>query len=170
MLKRMSLLMCLMTSLTFSTVENENSSSSAKNNLSGSVLTVSNTISDSQFQKMETDTISKDSVLLIDTSKEVVYGKIVFYGPGFYGKKTSSGQVYDKNKMTAANLGFRVKLGTKVRVTNTRNGKSVIVTVNDNGSNNKSVLLDLSEGAFKSISGDGTLKSGCLYAKIEVLK
>jgi rare lipoprotein A len=164
----MILLVCSYATLTLSTVENENSSLSANKNLSDSVLTVSNTVSDSQFQKMEADTISIDSVL-VNTTKKVVSGKVVYYGKGFYGKKTSSGQVYDKNKMTAANLGLRVKLGTKVKVTNIHNGKSVVVVVNDNGSHNPNVLLDLSEGAFKKISSDGTLKSGRLNVKLEIL-
>lgn len=126
----------------------------------------SNTSKDSTISKKDIDNIN----LKKKDNGHTYTGKVVYYGPGFYGKKTSSGQVYDKNKMTAANLGFRVKLGTRVKVTNTKNGKSVVVVVNDNGSHNPKVLLDLSEGAFKKISSDGTLKAGALYAKIEVLK
>lgn len=172
MLKRMTLLVCLMASLTFSTVENENSSSSAnKNNLNDSVLSVSNTVADSQFQKMEADTISIDSVLVKDTTKEVVdkskarstwTGGCTWYGKSHHGNKTASGKRFDMYGLTAASnvyspSGVKIPFGSKVRVTNLSNGKSVIVTITDRGGFAKTHPrnLDLSLGAFTKIASKG---------------
>src|ERR1043165_8636078 len=52
-----------------------------------------------------------------------------FYSDKFEGKKTASGEVYDKNALTASHK--KLPFGTKVKVTNVENGKSVVVTVND---------------------------------------
>jgi len=52
-----------------------------------------------------------------------------YYSDKFQGKKTASGAVYDKNKLTASHK--TLPYGTKVRVTNLENNKSVVVTVND---------------------------------------
>jgi len=162
-----------MATLTFSTVENENSSSSAnKNCLSDSGISVSNTIADSQFQKMEADTISHDSVLVKkDTTNEVVEkskvrdswtGGCTWYGKSHHGNKTASGERFDMNGLTAASpaktpSGIKLSFGSKVRVTNTSNGKSVIVKVTDRGGFSKSCPknLDLSYGAFIQIASKG---------------
>ena len=160
-----------MASLTFSTVENENSSSSAKNNLSDSVLSVSNTVSDSQFQKMEADTISIDSVLEKESTKEVVekskarstwIGGCTWYGSAHHGRLTASGKRFDMYGLTAASpvytpSGAKLSFGSKVRVTNLSNGKSVIVTITDRGGFAKTHPrnLDLSLGAFTKIASKG---------------
>jgi len=169
----MSLLAVLLSvSLTFSTVENENSSSSAnKIYLSDSVLSVSNTVADSQFQKMEADTISSDSVLVKDTTKEVVdkskarstwTGGCTWYGKSHHGNKTASGKRFDMYGLTAASpvktpSGVKLSFGSKVRVTNTSNGKSVVVTITDRGGFSKTHPrnLDLSYGAFIQIASKG---------------
>ena len=72
-----------------------------------------------------------------------------WYGGQFHGNYTKSGEIFDKNKLTCASNHF--KLGTKLKVTNVENGKSVIVKVNDTGSF-KDKNIDLSEGAFKRIA------------------
>ena len=168
----MSLLVSLMATLTFSTVENENSSSSAnKIYLSDSVLSVSNTVADSQFQKMEADTISSDSVLVKDTTKEVVdkskarstwTGGCTWYGKSHHGNKTASGKRFDMYGLTAASSvytpsGVKIPFGSKVRVTNLSNGKSVVVTITDRGGFAKTHPrnLDLSLGAFTKIASKG---------------
>jgi len=170
----MSLLVVLLSaSLTFSTVENENSSSSAnKNCLNDSGISVSNTIADSQFQKMEADAISNDSILVIkDTTKEVVEkskvrstwtGGCTWYGKSHHGNKTASGKRFDMYGLTAASpvktpSGVKLSFGSKVRVTNTSNGKSVVVTITDRGgfSKNHPRNLDLSYGAFTKIASKG---------------
>lgn len=74
-----------------------------------------------------------------------VCGAASWYGPGFHGKRTASGATFNKNSLTAAHK--TLKFGTKVRVTNPRNGKSVIVTINDRGPFTKGRIVDLSEKA-----------------------
>jgi len=68
-----------------------------------------------------------------------------WYGPGFHGRRTASGQVFDQKRLTAAHK--TLPFGTKLRVTNLRNGRSVLVTVNDRGPFVRNRQLDLSRGA-----------------------
>jgi len=75
--------------------------------------------------------------------------KATYYSDAFHGKVMRSGQVYDANKLTCASNTH--KLGTKLKVTNLDNGKSVIVKVTDTGSFRK-VTLDLSKKAFSKIA------------------
>ena len=84
-----------------------------------------------------------------------------YYGGSFHGNFTKSGDVFDKNKMTCASNHF--KLGTKLKVTNLENKKSVIVIVNDTGAF-KGENIDLSEGAFKRIAN---LKQGRIEIKVK---
>jgi len=88
-----------------------------------------------------------------------------FYSDKFEGKKTASGQAYDKSALTASHK--KLPYGTKVQVTNLANGKSVVVTVNDRmGQSNKSVI-ELSRKAAEEL--DFT-KSGKTKVKLEVQK
>lgn len=78
-------------------------------------------------------------------------GKITWYGKAYHGNKTASGERFDMNALTAASNTH--KFGTKLKVTNPSNGKSVIVRVTDRGAFTKyRVLLDLSYAAFKTIA------------------
>ncbi|WP_308708888.1 septal ring lytic transglycosylase RlpA family protein [Marinoscillum pacificum] len=76
-------------------------------------------------------------------------GQASFYGGQFHGRPTASGEVYDMEKMTAAHR--TLPFGTMIRVTNTNNGKSVVVKVNDRGPFVDSRIVDLSFGAAKEI-------------------
>lgn len=84
-----------------------------------------------------------------------------WYGGSFHGNFTKSGEVFDKNKLTCASNHF--KLGTKLKITNLENGKSVVVKVNDTGAF-KDKNIDLSEGAFKRIAD---LKKGRIEIKVK---
>ena len=79
-----------------------------------------------------------------------------WYGPGFHGKATASGEVYNQNDMTAAHQ--TLPLGTKVMVTNMENGSAAEVLVNDRGPFAKNRIIDLSYAAAQSINmvGPGT--------------
>ena len=79
-----------------------------------------------------------------------------WYGPGFHGKKTTSGTVYDQYGMTAAHQ--TLPLGSSVRVTNLANGKSVTVLINDRGPFVKGRVIDLSYAAAEAVDmiGPGT--------------
>lgn len=91
--------------------------------------------------------------------------EVSYYGDKFDGRKTASGEVFRNNKLTAAHR--TLKFGTKLRVTNVKNGKSVIVEVNDRGPQKKSRELDLSKKAFMEITDNKN--HGTLKVKIEVL-
>jgi len=92
-------------------------------------------------------------------------GVASFYGNEFQSRKTSNGEIFDQGKLTAAHR--TLPFGTKVRVVNAQNGKSVIVRVNDRGPFAKGRIIDLSASAFKSIA---SLNAGVINVKIEVVQ
>lgn len=89
-----------------------------------------------------------------------------YYNDKFNGRRTASGKIYDKNKLTAAHK--KLPFGTIVRVTNEANGKSVIVEINDRGPFVKGREIDLSKKAFMTIVGNKN--SGSIIATLEVLQ
>ena len=94
------------------------------------------------------------------------HGKATYYGAPLHGRRTASGEIFDMNGMTTAAISSYA-FGTKLKVTNEANGKSVIVKVTDRGAfEGHGTTLDLSEGAFAQI---GSLSQGVLWVKIEVL-
>ncbi len=92
-------------------------------------------------------------------------GKASYYALKFQFRKTASGERFNQLSSTAAHK--KLPFGTKVKVTNVKNGKSVIVKINDRGPFIKGRIIDLSRSAFKSI---GNLDSGVINVKIEVVK
>ncbi|STZ77164.1 septal ring lytic transglycosylase RlpA family protein [Bergeriella denitrificans] len=89
-------------------------------------------------------------------------GNASWYGPGFHGRKTASGERYNMNALTAAHR--TLPLGSTVKVTNTRNGRSVIVRVNDRGPFHGNRVLDLSKAAAARL---GFVNQGTAHVKIE---
>ncbi len=94
-----------------------------------------------------------------------VEGVASFYSYGFDGKKTASGEIFDKDAFTAAHREF--PFGTILRVTNLANNKSVEVTVNDRGPFEKGRIIDLSEAAARAI---GMIQTGTANVRLDVLK
>lgn len=92
-------------------------------------------------------------------------GEASWYGPGFNGKKTASGETFNMGAYTAAHK--KLAFGTKVRVTNLNNNKSVVVRINDRGPYKKGRVIDLSKKAAEKI---GLVQSGVVPVKIEILK
>lgn len=76
-------------------------------------------------------------------------GLAVWYGPGFHGRRTASGERYDMHALTAAHPSL--PFGTRVRVINLKNGKSVVVRINDRGPFGGTYIIDLSYAAAKAI-------------------
>ena len=87
-----------------------------------------------------------------------------WYGPGFHGRRTANGEVYNQNALTAAHRSL--PFGTKVRVTNVNTGSSVIVRINDRGPFSGGRVIDLSAAAARVI---GMLRSGVAPVRIEIL-
>lgn len=76
-------------------------------------------------------------------------GMASYYGGKFIGRPTASGEIFDATKLTAAHK--KLPFGTKVKVTNLSNNKSVIVRINDRGPFVAGRIIDLSEAAAKKI-------------------
>ena len=72
-------------------------------------------------------------------------GKASWYGPNFHGRKTANGEIFDQHHLSAAHPTF--PLPSYARVTNLKNGRSVVVRVNDRGPYSHSRLIDLSKRA-----------------------
>ncbi len=73
-----------------------------------------------------------------------------YYGPGFHGRTTANGERFDSQAMTFAHR--TMPFGTKIKVVNQDNGRSVILRGNDRGPFHGSRIIDLSEGAFARIA------------------
>lgn len=87
-----------------------------------------------------------------------------WYGPKFHGKVTANGEIYDQMSMTAAHK--NMPFGTMLKLTNPRNGKSVVVRINDRGPYIKGRQLDLSKGAATVL---GMLHKGVVKIQVEEL-
>ena len=83
-------------------------------------------------------------------------GNSSWYGNELRGRKTASGERFNPSKMTAAHK--HLKFGTRVRVTNMKNHRSVVVTINDRGPFVRSRIIDLSKSASSSLGIGGTGK------------
>jgi rare lipoprotein A len=87
-----------------------------------------------------------------------------WYGGKHHGGPTASGEKFDKNAMTAAHRTLR--MGTRVRVTRVKNGRVVIVRINDRGPYAKGRIIDLSEAAARKLD---MIEDGIAKVKVEVL-
>ena len=85
----------------------------------------------------------------VDKVKPYQVGTASWYGQIFEGKPTASGEPYDMYDMTAAHL--KLPMGSYVRVTNLRNGRAVVVRVNDRGPIVPGRIIDLSYGAARAL-------------------
>lgn len=109
---------------------------------------------------------SKSPIAMPDkrAKETVATGPASWYGPGFNGKKTASGDIFDDGKMTAAHK--TMPLGTKAKVTNLSNGKTVHVEINDRGPYVEGRILDLSQAAARAL---GMIERGVAQVRIEPL-
>ncbi|HLY41878.1 MAG TPA: septal ring lytic transglycosylase RlpA family protein [Terracidiphilus sp.] len=92
-------------------------------------------------------------------------GAASWYGSVFNGRKTASGETFDMYAMTACHP--TLPFGTKVRVVNTRNHRSVVVRITDRGLLYDGRVLDLSYGAAQKL---GMVSAGVASVKIQILK
>jgi len=91
-------------------------------------------------------------------------GLAAVYSDKLAGHKTASGQVFSQSKLTAAHPSLA--FGTKVKVTNTKNNKSVEVTINDRGPTQAGRVIDMSSAAASKI---GLSKKAMVPVKLEVV-
>ena len=107
--------------------------------------------------------ISKPSATIPET-KPVATGKASWYGPGFHGKKTASGEIFDDAKLTAAHK--TLPMGSKAKVTNLKNGKSVKVEINDRGPYVADRVIDLSQAAAHAL---GMIDRGVVPVRVDLI-
>ena len=104
------------------------------------------------------NTVNTSAVRLIDRGTL----KASWYGPKFHGKNTANGEVYNQMALTAAHK--YLSFGTLLKITNPKNGKSVIVRINDRGPYIEGRELDLSKGAAIEL---GILEKGVARVKVQ---
>jgi len=92
-------------------------------------------------------------------------GYASWYGRDFQGRSTASGEIFDMHDYTAAHRSL--PFGTRVRVTNEANGRSVVVRINDRGPWVEGRILDLSYAAAKAL---GMIESGVARVRLEVMR
>lgn len=102
-------------------------------------------------------------------ASQIRYGLASYYGKGLQGKKTADGETFDKNQISAAHPTY--PLGTRLKVTNLRNGRTVNLRINDRGPIKKhraqGVIIDLSEQAAREL---GFKREGKTRVKTEVVE
>jgi rare lipoprotein A len=94
-----------------------------------------------------------------------IVGRASWYGAKFHGKETASGETFDMTELTAAHR--TLPFGTRVRVTNEANGRSVVVRINDRGPFGGRRVIDLSRRAAEVI---GIKSKGVAPVKLEVFE
>ena len=96
---------------------------------------------------------------------QVVNGQASWYGPGFYGRRTASGETLRQGTFTAAHR--TLPFGTLVRVTNLSNGRSVVVRINDRGPHRRHRVIDLAHGAASELR---MMQAGEVPVRLEVIE
>lgn len=91
-------------------------------------------------------------------------GMASWYGPGFHGRLTANGEVYNQEALTAAHPSL--EFGTQVQVTNLNNGRSVVVTINDRGPYAGGRVIDLSAAAARTLN---MISSGVAPVELTIL-
>jgi rare lipoprotein A len=97
------------------------------------------------------------------STTDVMEGKAAWYGKRFAGRKTASGKIFNPAAMTAAHN--TLAFGTKVKVTNTKNNKSVTVTITDRGPSTPGRIIDVSAAAAGKL---GFVRAGTADVKLEI--
>ena len=98
-------------------------------------------------------------------TEKLVVGRATWYGPGLYGNKTASGEILQRNTLTAAH--GQLPLGTKVKVTREDTNESVIVVINDRKPFKEGTVIDLAHGAADQLGIDD---DGEAEVSLEVLE
>jgi len=104
-----------------------------------------------------------------DTSRPVQFGLASWYGPGFHGEETASGEIFDQREMVAAHRSL--PFGSVIRVTNLENRRSVILRVIDRGPYGRNfrngTIVDVSRGAARRL---GFIRDGLVRVRVEVVR
>jgi len=105
----------------------------------------------------------------VSASPTVQFGLASWYGPGFHGEETASGEIFDQREMVAAHRSL--PLGSVVRVTNLENQRRVVLRVIDRGpygrNYRKGTIIDVSKGAARRL---GFVRDGLVRVRVEVVR
>jgi rare lipoprotein A len=110
-------------------------------------------------------TLANSTAVATHAQAHQLSGPASWYGGKFHGRTTANGERYDMHKLTAAHK--TLPFGTKVKITNERNGESVVVRINDRGPFAGRRIIDLSRAAADKI---GMLRSGVAPVTVEVIR
>lgn len=114
------------------------------------------------FNTMTAQETVAEATTVSSRTPSVLYGTASYYADKFNGRRTANGEIFNQQKMTAAcNV---LPLGTWIRVTNLRNGRSVVVKVNDRLHQRMTRVVDLSKTAAKMLGYTG---HGLAKVKVE---
>lgn len=172
MKKLLTIFLALITTVVFANTNNaKNKGSSQSSNVKADIIKeiIQKTyIDDEVFKSLEE--LKKDQPNNVDTdvSRDFTHyqaGTASYYGEKWNGRRTSNGEVFNTNLLTAAHRSL--PFGTIVRVTNQSNGRSVIVRINDRGPFKKGRVIDLSKAAFESIE---SINRGLTKVKLEIIR
>ena len=108
--------------------------------------------------------ITSDNVAQIDDETEIGGGMASYYGNELAGNRTANGERFNPGELTAAHR--TLPFGSMVRVTNTSNGDSVVVRINDRGPFSHGRVIDVSHAAAREI---GMHRSGTARVKLALL-
>ena len=108
--------------------------------------------------------VKREQTIALGSVKFQIKGWASWYGPGFDGNRSASGEIFNQNALTAAHRDL--PFGTKVLVTNLDNGRSVVVLINDRGPYAFDRVIDLSAAAAQVL---GLMQSGVAPVRLDVL-
>ncbi len=114
---------------------------------------------------VKSDGMSRKEIEAIKNHPRVQVGVASYYGSKFHKKRTANGEIFNMYKVSAAHK--TLPLGTKVRVINLKNGRSLTMTINDRGPYVKGRVIDLS---YKAAQKLGFVNQGTTKVRIEVLR
>lgn len=111
------------------------------------------------------DSDSKSAGVKYPSGTKTFSGIASYYADEYHGRKTASGEIYDMHQLTAAHI--NLPFNTKVKVTNLKNNKIVIVRINDRMPDFKNRIIDLSYGAAIKLD---MISDGIVEVRVEILE
>ena len=111
-----------------------------------------------------TQTARQDAAIASEIARNMQSGRASWYGPGFHGRRTASGERFHAGAMTAAHR--TLPFGTRVRVTHVGSGRSVVVRINDRGPFHGGRIIDLAAGPAQML---GLKSAGSAYVSLQTL-
>ncbi len=166
-MKKVTLALILLVSLSFTAMQNESESVQLSHVNDSFPEVKGGPVKDTLKNDTLADTLVVNEVKTVEKKEEMSLSKalVSWYGGKFHGRLTSSGEKYNMNALTAAHK--TLPFGTKVKFTNPKNGKEVIVKITDRGPFIPKREFDLSKAAFAELT---SLDAGVLNVNYEIIQ